>query len=102
MTPLNSTIAMINKFLDWAQQQQDVWIVSTGQLIDWVRNPVPAAQMNNLDSFKCSTPQVDPSLKICNGIPSNEEGLLSHCPFPDFPFFTCVSIVYTIDDRSVC
>ena len=81
---------MINQFLDWAQNQQDVWIVSTGQLLDWVRNPVPASQLNDLPSFKCSTPAVDPSLKICNGIPQNEAGLLSHCDFPDFPFFTCV------------
>ena len=81
---------MINQLLDWAQQQQDVWIVSTGQLLDWTRNPVPAAQLNDLPSFKCSTPAVDASMKICNGIPQNENGLLSHCPFPDFPFYTCV------------
>ena len=24
-------------------------------------------------------------------MPQNEAGLLSHCDFPDFPFFTCVS-----------
>ena len=67
-----------------------VWIISTGQLLDWMQNPVPASELNNLDSFKCSTPQVDPSMKICNGIPQNEAGLLSHCAFSDFPFFTCV------------
>ncbi|GJE88021.1 carbohydrate esterase family 4 protein [Phanerochaete sordida] len=96
-----STINMINQFLDWAQNQQDVWIVSTGQLLDWVRNPVPASQLNNLDSFKCSTPAVDPSMKICNGIPQNEAGLLSHCDFPDFPFFTCYGCPVeapTVDD----
>ena len=91
VTAPTSTINMVNKFLDWAQTQQDVWIVSTGQLLDWVRNPVPASQLNNLDSFKCSTPQVDSSRKICNGVPQNEAGLLSHCAFPDFPFYTCVS-----------
>jgi len=84
-----STIDMINAFLDWAQQQQNVWIVSNEQLLDWVRHPVPASQMNNLASFKCATPQVDASTKICNGIPQNENGLLSHCAFSDFPFYTC-------------
>lgn len=102
-----STINMINEFLDWAQTQQDgksaasadaiihhlilvtVWIVSTGQVLDWVRHPVTKDQLNSLDSFKCTTPQV--SAKVCNGMPANEAGLLSHCPFPDFPFFTCVS-----------
>lgn len=36
------------------------------------------------------TPQVDALNKICNGILQNGAGLLSHCAFPDFPFFTCV------------
>ncbi|KAG5638494.1 hypothetical protein H0H81_012299 [Sphagnurus paluster] len=84
-----STIAMINAFLDWAQEQQNVWIVSNEQLLAWVRNPVPVSQLNNVNALKCSTPQVDQSLKICNGIPQNENGILSHCPFPDFPFYTC-------------
>jgi hypothetical protein len=68
-----------------------VWIVSNEQLLAWVRNPVPVSQLGSLDALKCSTPQVDTSQKICNGIPGNENGLLSHCDFPDFPFFTCVS-----------
>ncbi|CAL1694786.1 unnamed protein product [Somion occarium] len=87
--PLNSTINMINQFLDWAQNQQNVWIVSSEQLLDWVQHPVPISQLDQVQSLKCSTPQVDSSKKICNGIPQNEEGLLSHCAFPDFPFYTC-------------
>ncbi|KAJ7608728.1 hypothetical protein FB45DRAFT_1067222 [Roridomyces roridus] len=65
----NSTINMINQFLDWAQVQQ--------------------GRLNSFAPLKCSTPQIDSSTKICNGIPQNEAGLLSHCPFPDFPFYTC-------------
>ncbi|EPQ60095.1 hypothetical protein GLOTRDRAFT_134849 [Gloeophyllum trabeum ATCC 11539] len=85
----NSTINMINAFLDWAQEQQNVWIVSNEQLLDWVRHPVPVSQLDSFDSLKCSTPQVDSGKKICNGMPQNEAGLLSHCAFPDFPFYTC-------------
>ncbi|KAG9121226.1 hypothetical protein FRC07_002908 [Ceratobasidium sp. 392] len=81
------TVAMINSFIDWAQQQQNVWIVSSEQLLAWVRNPVPASQLNTLKEFQCSVPQV--SDKICNGMPNNEQGLLSHCTFNDFPFYTC-------------
>jgi hypothetical protein len=99
---------MINQFLDWAQEQQDgelswyclfllplsylglsVWIVSSEQLLYWVMNPVPVSELNSFAPLKCSTPQVNQS--ICDGIPANEQGLLSHCDFPDFPFFTCVS-----------
>ncbi|KAJ6617433.1 hypothetical protein B0H10DRAFT_1948335 [Mycena sp. CBHHK59/15] len=87
--PPNSTINMINTFLDWAQVQQNVWIVSNEQLLAWVQNPVPVSQLDTVDALKCSTPQVDASTKICNGIPQNEAGLLSHCPFSDFPFYTC-------------
>lgn len=85
----NSTINMINSFLDWAQTQQDVWIVSNEQLLAWVRNPVPVSQLDQFAPLKCSSPQVDPSTQICNGIPQNENGLLSHCAFSDFPFYTC-------------
>ncbi|KAF9011298.1 hypothetical protein BDQ17DRAFT_1387684 [Cyathus striatus] len=85
----NSTINMINAFLDWAQEQQNVWIVSNEQLLEWVRNPVPVSQLDTVSALKCSTPQVDSKLQICNGIPQNENGLLSHCAFSDFPFYTC-------------
>ncbi|KAL1951079.1 hypothetical protein VTO73DRAFT_228 [Trametes versicolor] len=88
-TVTNSTINMINSFLDWAQEQPNTWIVSSIQLLEWVRNPVPISQLDSFDPLKCSTPSVDSSLKICNGIPQNENGLLAHCAFPDFPFYTC-------------
>ncbi|KAF8215626.1 hypothetical protein K438DRAFT_1798990 [Mycena galopus ATCC 62051] len=87
--PSNSTINMINEFLDWVQQQQNVWIVSNEQLLAWVQNPVTVANLDSVAALKCSTPQVDASQKICNGIPGNEAGLLSHCDFSDFPFYTC-------------
>ncbi len=51
---------------------------------------MPLSQLNDFAPLKCSTPAVDSSLKICNGIPQNEAGLLSHCAFNDFPFYTCV------------
>lgn len=89
VNPPNSTIKMINQFLDWAQQQQNVWIISNEQLLGYMRNPQPISQLDNVESLKCSTPQVDPSKQICNGIPGNENGLLDHCDFNDFPWYTC-------------
>ncbi|KAK1229475.1 hypothetical protein PQX77_007473 [Marasmius sp. AFHP31] len=83
------TVSMINAFLDWAQQQQNVWIVSSAQLLAWVKNPVAVSQLDSFEPLKCTSPAIDPNTKICNGVPQNEEGLLSHCAFPDFPFYTC-------------
>ncbi|KAF7300354.1 hypothetical protein HMN09_00918700 [Mycena chlorophos] len=89
VTPLNSTINMINQFLDWAQEQQNVWIVSNEQVLAWVQNPVPISQLSSVTALQCSTPNLPDGTKICNGIPADEAGLLSECPFSDFPFYTC-------------
>lgn len=80
-------IAMINRFLDYAQQQQNVWIVTNQQLLAWMRDPKPVSQLNSIPEFQCQTPQV--SERICNGMYPNEVGLLQNCAFKDFPWTTC-------------
>jgi len=77
----------MNAFLDWAQLQPNVWIVSSEQMLDWVRHPVPLSQLDSLASLKCSVPQV--TSKICNGMLPNEMGLLAKCSFDDAYFSTC-------------
>ncbi|KAF7369457.1 hypothetical protein MVEN_00275300 [Mycena venus] len=72
-----------------AQVQQNVWIVSNEQLLTWVKNPVPVSQLDSIATLKCSTPKVDASQQICNGMPTNEASVLQHCTFPDYPFYTC-------------
>ncbi|KDN47966.1 left border a protein [Tilletiaria anomala UBC 951] len=97
---LSSPTAMINavnRFLDWAttnSSMQNVWIINNRQLISWMKNPVPASQLNTLDEFKCQTPVVN--AKICNGMMPNEAGLLQHCisdtpgdALNNSPFYTC-------------
>lgn len=79
--------AMINEFLDWAQQQQNVWIVTNQQLIAWMRDPKPVSQLNTIPEFQCQTPEVTEN--ICNGMYPNQVGLLQNCPFADFPWTTC-------------
>lgn len=81
------TIDMINAFLDWAQEQQNVWIVSNEQLLAWVRDPKPVSELDSVGALKCSTPAVDQN--ICNGMPEKEEGLQSKCTFDEYPFSTC-------------
>jgi len=59
---------MINQFLDWAQQQQNVWIITNQQLLAWMRNPLPVSRLNEIKEFQCQTPQV--TAAICNGMVS--------------------------------
>ena len=66
-----------------------VWIVSSEQLLAWTQTPTRVADLGDFEPLKCSVPEID--AKICNGMPNNEAGLLSHCAFSDFPFYTCVS-----------
>lgn len=46
-------------------------------------NPKPIANLDQV--LKCSTPQVGASTKICHGVPTNENSLLSYYDFPFFP-----------------
>lgn len=74
-------IDMLNQFLDFTTssgQFQNVWLVTNKQLLAWVQNPVPANRLNELDEFKCETPN-PPQEKICSGIPEKENSLLEHC-----------------------
>lgn len=101
VTARPGTVAMINRYLDWVQNHDNVWIVSNEQLLDWVRNPVPASQMSSIPSFSCPETPYDPSARICNGVPGSQEGLLARCGFSDFPFFTCYgcpSVIPTPND----
>ena len=59
-----------------------------GQLLAWVQNPTPILNLNDF-ARKCSTPAVDPFMKICNGMLQNEAELIQLCPFVAFPFYTC-------------
>jgi peptidoglycan/xylan/chitin deacetylase (PgdA/CDA1 family) len=44
--------AAMNKFLDYAMAQPNVWAVTTTQLIKWMQAPVPASQMG--EWLKCN------------------------------------------------
>lgn len=74
-------VTMLNQFLDFAltsAQFQNVWMVTNKQLLAWIRNPVPASQLNTLREFQCQTPN-PPQDRICSGIPEKENSLMLHC-----------------------
>ncbi|SCV73021.1 BQ2448_6946 [Microbotryum intermedium] len=80
---------MLQEFLDWAQTYPDVWFVTNQQLLAWMQDPQSNDQIAQSTALQCSTPAVDATLKICNGVQQNEAGLLLQCPFTDFSWTTC-------------
>ena len=71
---------MISQFLDWVQQQQNVWIAWTWQLLQWVMNLVPLSQLDSLKPLKCNgTPSM--TSRSAAACPSTEDGLVEPCAF---------------------
>jgi len=50
------------QFLDYLGTLDDVYIVSLGKVVDWMRNPVPLSQLPNSPTFQC--PYMPPSICI--------------------------------------
>lgn len=107
---------MIQEFLDWVQTFPNVYFVTDQQvrrslhrhdnleapadaslatynlqLLAWMRDPKSISNLAQVSALGCSTPDVDPSLKICNGIDANQVGLLDNCAFVDFPWVSWVA-----------
>lgn len=55
----------LRRFLNDLAQKQDVWVVSNQQAIEWMQNPVPLTQINQLEQWKCGK-QVPIEDKACN------------------------------------
>lgn len=89
-----SMIDATNKFLDWAttnSSMQNVWMVTNRQLLAWMKNPVPASQLNTLPEFQCQIPNIKDH--ICNGL-GNYLDLTENCFNIDqnMYFLTCYGV----------
>lgn len=74
-------VTMLNQFLDFAMtssQFQNVWMINNKQLLAWMKNPVPASQLNTLPEFQCQVPNPNQD-KICSGIPAKEDSVMLKC-----------------------
>lgn len=58
-------LAAINKFLDQATANDDVWIVTNYQIIQYMKNPVPSSELGNQDYMQCD---MSAPTNICNGL----------------------------------
>ncbi|KAG0320414.1 hypothetical protein BGZ99_004530 [Dissophora globulifera] len=87
----NST-GLYNDFFSWAAAQPDVWFVTNQQLLEWIKNPVPASQLADQPYMKCTLPAV--GKEICNGLDDTksgtiDNGVLQTCNFPSGFWSTC-------------
>ncbi|KAJ3183218.1 hypothetical protein HDU85_002244 [Gaertneriomyces sp. JEL0708] len=75
----------VEDFLDYALSRPDTWMVTGSQLIQWMKNPVPADQLASQPYMSC-TPTPAPPANICNGLAGGQPEL---CSLPDGAFSSC-------------
>lgn len=63
----SANLAAIASFLDYALSKPDTWMVTAQQLIEYMKNPVPATQLGAQPYMQC-TPNPAPPTNICNGL----------------------------------
>lgn len=89
---VGNATSLYNEFFAWAAAQKDVWFVTNQQLLEWMKNPVPASEMANQPYMKCQQPAV--GKEICNGLDDSkagsiDKGTLQACNFATGSWSTC-------------
>ncbi|OAQ24568.1 hypothetical protein K457DRAFT_81884 [Linnemannia elongata AG-77] len=89
---VGNATSLYNDFFTWAAAQPDVWFVTNQQLLEWMKNPVPASELANQPYMKCQQPAV--GKEICNGLDDSKAGsidkdLLQMCNFATGSWSTC-------------
>ncbi|KAJ3411688.1 hypothetical protein HDV05_001849, partial [Chytridiales sp. JEL 0842] len=91
-------LGVLNTFLKWAREVggDDVWFVTPGQLVEWMKNPVHVDQMASHPAFQCKRgPTVVTGREAkCDGLDDNgdgqiDEGLKKRCTVESYWFETC-------------
>ncbi|KAI8923143.1 hypothetical protein BC831DRAFT_472753 [Entophlyctis helioformis] len=60
-------LAMLQRVLDNVMARPDTWMITSSQLIEYMKNPVPASQLAAQPYMQC-TPNPAPPTNICNGL----------------------------------
>ncbi|KAJ3032457.1 hypothetical protein HDV00_007532 [Rhizophlyctis rosea] len=80
-------LAAVQAFLDYATKKPDVWMVTNAQLIEYMKNPVPAAQLGSQSYMQCTHTPAPPT-NICNGL-AGSSSLVESCNFANGTIRTC-------------
>ncbi|KAG0026659.1 hypothetical protein BGZ81_006192 [Podila clonocystis] len=89
---VGNATGLYNGFFQYALSKPDVWFVTNQQLLEWMKNPVPASQLAAQDYMKCTQPAI--GKEICNGLDDTkagtvDSGVLETCNFVAGPWSTC-------------
>ncbi|KAF0303227.1 Basement membrane-specific heparan sulfate proteoglycan core protein [Amphibalanus amphitrite] len=60
-----SNLKAFSRFLDAIGQMQDVWVLNNREVIQWMKNPKPLGQINQMEEWKCGK-QIPLEDKACN------------------------------------
>jgi len=85
-------LSMMVSIITNLASQPDVWFVTNQQLLQWMKNPVPASQMASQPYMQCTQPVI--AQEICNGLDDTnsgtiDKGLTNECNFVTSDFQTC-------------
>ena len=84
-----SRISILESFFDWAATHENVWFVTTSAVIEWMKDPIPAADFN-----PACRPRTPEGAERCDGADNDgdgtiDEGLVNTCAYPEGNFRTC-------------
>lgn len=90
-------VKLFRDFIKWCLTHKDVYFVTYSQLIEYMKNPVKASDLDGHPAVDCSkfeTYKTDLDHEICDGIDNNkdgniDEGLVENCSVGNSYFSTC-------------
>ena len=83
----------LNDFLSWARVgNDDVWLVTNHQLIQWMKDPHKVSDMDNFEPVQYSSPYFGEA-EIADGVDNDgngniDEGFVNYCSYPGSSFNT--------------
>lgn len=72
----------IQNVINYAMSRSDVWMVTYSQLLEYMKNPVSAAELGSQPYMQCNRSPAPPT-NVCNGL--SDSGFES-CPFASGAF----------------
>ncbi|KAG0233375.1 hypothetical protein BGW42_007459 [Actinomortierella wolfii] len=89
---VGNSAQVYNDFFKEVLAKGDVWFVTNQQLLQWMKNPVPASELGNQEYMKCVRPVI--GKEICNGLDDTktgkiDSGVVELCNFAEGPWSTC-------------